>query len=86
MRRIPWTSHCSWSPGDGTFEIVEFWLTDDQRRRVRMREAPIYELSRGASAISGNPISAEAALQVAAAVPAAPAGAPELALFTDTPV
>jgi hypothetical protein len=51
-----------------------------------MREPPIYELSRGASAISGNPISAEAALQVAAAVPAAPAGAPELALFTDTPV
>ena len=33
-------------PRKRNIEIVEFWKIDDQRRRVGIREAPVYELSR----------------------------------------
>ena len=65
-------------------EIVRFWETDNQRRRVRLREAPIYDLGRGEAAIQGEARKAEDALKVAAKVPAEPEDAPELQLFDDT--
>jgi hypothetical protein len=72
-------------PRRRNIEVVEFWLTDDQRRRVRLREAPTYDLSRGAHVIAGDKVSAEEALRVAAEVPAAPEGTEELTLFTNEP-
>ncbi|MDQ6749640.1 MAG: hypothetical protein M3Z33_02610, partial [Actinomycetota bacterium] len=71
-------------PRRRNIEVVEFWLTDDQRRRVRLREAPTYDLSRGAQVIVGEQISAEEALQIAARVPSEPEGADELQLFKDS--
>lgn len=41
-------------PRKRNIEIVSFWETDDQRRRVRLREAPIYDLNRANEAITGN--------------------------------
>jgi hypothetical protein len=73
-------------PRRRNIEIVRFWETDDQRRRVRLREAPIYDLARGAEVIKREAVPAEEALQVAAAVPPAPPDSPELQLFTDTGV
>jgi hypothetical protein len=64
-------------------EIVRFWETDNQRRRVRLREAPVYDLGRGEAAIRGEAREAEEALKVAAAVPADQADAPALQLFED---
>ena len=53
-------------PRRRNIEIVRFWETDDQRRRVRLREAPDYPLARGAAAIAGGePAQAEDALEVA---------------------
>ena len=39
-------------PRKRNIEIVRFWETDDQRRRVRLREAPIYDLKRATDAIA----------------------------------
>jgi hypothetical protein len=45
-------------------EHVEFWMTDDQRRPVGVREAPVYPLSRARDVIAGgNGESTEAALE-----------------------
>jgi hypothetical protein len=63
-------------------EIVRFWETDSQRRRVRLREAPVYDLGRGEAAIRGEVRHAEEALKVAAALPPEP-GTAELRLFDD---
>jgi hypothetical protein len=49
-------------------EIVRFWETDSQSRRVRLREAPDYPLARGDALIKGEQI-AEEALEVADEVP-----------------
>lgn len=70
-------------PRRRNIEIVRFWETDDQRRRVRLREAPVYDLSRAAEAIKYESIPGEKALQVAAEVPRAPADSRELHLFDD---
>lgn len=37
-------------------EHVEFWRVDEQRRRAGVREAPVYELSRAATAISADTV------------------------------
>ena len=53
-------------PRRRNIEVVRFWETDDQRRRVRLREAPDYPLARAAEAIaSGSVVPAEQALEVA---------------------
>lgn len=53
-------------PRRRNIEIVRFWETDEQRRRVRLREAPEYPLKRGAEAIAaGEPTQAETALELA---------------------
>lgn len=53
-------------PRRRNIEVVRFWETDDQRRRVRLREAPDYPLERAAKAIaSGSVVPAEQALEVA---------------------
>ena len=53
-------------PRRRNIEIVRFWETDEQRRRVRLREAPDYPLKRGAEAIAaGEPTQAETALELA---------------------
>jgi hypothetical protein len=42
-------------------ELVEFWATDEQRRRRGLREAPIYPLSRALTiAAAGPPVQTEA--------------------------
>jgi hypothetical protein len=70
-------------PRRRNIEIVRFWETDDQRRRVRLREAPIYELSRGEAVISGEGgTKAEEALQIAESVPTETNGE-SLRLFTE---
>jgi hypothetical protein len=56
-------------PRRRNIEIVRFWETDDQRRRVQLREAPDYPLQRGKAAIEGEAASAEEALEVAEDVP-----------------
>jgi len=57
-------------PRRRNIEIVEFWKTDDQRRRVRLREAPDYPLERGDAIVKGEHVaSAEDALEVAGEVP-----------------
>jgi hypothetical protein len=57
-------------PRRRNIEVVKFWETDDQRRRVRLREAPDYPLERGAAVINGDQVAkAEDALQVADEVP-----------------
>jgi hypothetical protein len=70
-------------PRRRNIEIVKFWMTDDQRRRVRLREAPIYDLARAGAVVAGDSASAEEALEVAAEVPSAPVESPELRLFDD---
>jgi hypothetical protein len=70
-------------PRRRNIEIVKFWETDHQRRRVRMREAPIYSLDRAATVVAGTPVAAEEALQVASGIPTEPAESPELKLFAD---
>jgi hypothetical protein len=72
-------------PRRRNIEIVRFWETDNQRRRVRLREAPVYDLGRGEAVIRGEGRKAEEALEVAAAVPAEGTDAPELLLFQDPP-
>jgi hypothetical protein len=68
-------------PRRRNIEIVRFWETDDQRRRVRLREAPDYPLERGAAAIAGGEVArAEDALEVADQLPVDD-GAPPLTLF-----
>jgi hypothetical protein len=68
-------------PRRRNIEIVKFWETDDQRRRVRMREAPVYGLDRAATALAGASAPAEEALQLAARIPEEPPESPELTLF-----
>ena len=43
-------------PRRRNIEIVEFWKSDDQRRRVRLREAPDYPLERGAAVMAGDEV------------------------------
>lgn len=69
-------------PRRRNIEIVRFWETDDQRRRVRLREAPDYPLERGAAVISGEEVAtAEEALEIAEEVPVDDARGDELTLF-----
>jgi hypothetical protein len=69
-------------PRRRNIEIVEFWKTDDQRRRVRLREAPDYPLERGAAVISGDrSATVEDALKVASDVPVVTTTTDELKLF-----
>jgi hypothetical protein len=69
-------------PRRRNIEIVEFWRTDEQRRRVRLREAPDYPLERGAAVIAGEEVAAaEDALKVAREVPVDTETADELKLF-----
>jgi hypothetical protein len=70
-------------PRRRNIEIVKFWETDHEHRRVRMREAPVYALDRAVIVVAGTPVSAEEALQLAAEVPEEPAESPELKLFAD---
>jgi hypothetical protein len=57
-------------PRRRNIEIVRFWETDDQRRRVRLREAPDYPLARGDALVKGEQVAkAEDALEVADEVP-----------------
>jgi hypothetical protein len=56
-------------PRRRNIEIVKFWETDDQRRRVRLREAPDYPLQRGADVAAGESARAEDALDMAAELP-----------------
>lgn len=51
-------------PRRRNIEIVKFWETDNQRRRVRVREAPVYELTRGKVAVDGGEVVAEEALEL----------------------
>lgn len=37
-------------------EIVEFWKTDDQRRPVGLREAPVFELERARRVLTSEPV------------------------------
>jgi hypothetical protein len=69
-------------PRRRNIEIVRFWETDDQRRRVRLREAPDYPLARGDAVIRGDEIrKAEDALEVADEVPIDTAASEPLQLF-----
>jgi hypothetical protein len=53
-------------PRRRNIEIVKFWETDDQRRRVKLREAPVYDLSRAAAIKEGSGgARAEDALKIA---------------------
>jgi hypothetical protein len=69
-------------PRRRNIEIVRFWETDEQRRRVRMREAPDYPLSRAEAAVAGEEVQAEEALTVADRLPVDD-DAPPLRLFDD---
>jgi glutathione S-transferase len=63
-------------------EIVRFWETDDQRRRVRLREAPDYPLARADEVIKGEEVTrAEDALDVADEIPDDSPTAEPLKLF-----
>jgi hypothetical protein len=69
-------------PRRRNIEIVRFWETDDQRRRVRLREAPDYPLLRGDALVKGDRSArAEEALRVADQVPADTDAAEPLRLF-----
>lgn len=69
-------------PRRRNIEIVRFWETDDQRRRVRLREAPDYPLGRGDAVIKGEQVAkAEDALGVADDVPVDARTAEPLKLF-----
>ena len=69
-------------PRRRNIEIVRFWETDDQRRRVRLREAPDYPLGRGVAVIRGEEVAtAEEALEIADEVPVDDATTEELTLF-----
>lgn len=53
-------------PRKRNIEIVSFWETDDQRRRVKLREAPIYDLARATNVIAqDSDTRAEEALEIA---------------------
>lgn len=53
-------------PRRRNIEIVRFWETDDQRRRVKLREAPTYDLRRAQEIIDGDTTArAEDALEIA---------------------
>jgi len=68
-------------PRKRNIEIVKFWETDDQRRRVRLREAPVFPLERARAALEGDAHgTAEQALETAKALDEAPEE-PELRLF-----
>lgn len=70
-------------PRRRNIEIVRFWETDAQRHRVRLREAPVYDLSRGEAAIQRDvPAKAEEAIEVAKRVEEDPSDEP-LQLFPD---
>ena len=56
-------------PRKRNIEIVKFWETDDQRRRVRLREAPVFSLEQAQDAVSGAAhATAEEALETARAI------------------
>lgn len=68
-------------PRKRNIEIVRFWETDDQRRRVKLREAPVYDLKRAADIITQEvEVRAEEALEIAEAAEAEPGDTP-LRLF-----
>lgn len=53
-------------PRRRNIEIVRFWETDAQRRRVRLREAPTYDLKRAAEVITKEgEVKAEEAIELA---------------------
>ena len=53
-------------PRKRNIEIVKFWETDDQRRRVRLREAPVFPLQTAQAALEGDAhATAQDALEVA---------------------
>ena len=53
-------------PRKRNIEIVSFWETDDQRRRVKLREAPIYDLKRATEVIAQDiDTRAEEAIEIA---------------------
>lgn len=53
-------------PRKRNIEIVSFWETDDQRRRVKLREAPIYDLTRATNVITqDSDTRAEEAIEIA---------------------
>jgi hypothetical protein len=52
-------------PRRRNIEIVRFWETDAQHRRVRLREAPVYDLKRAAEVISQEgDVTAEQAIEL----------------------
>jgi hypothetical protein len=53
-------------PRRRNIEIVQFWETDSEHRRVRLREAPTYDLKRASAALSrGEGTKAEEAIELA---------------------
>lgn len=69
-------------PRRRNIEIVRFWETDDQRRRVHLREAPDYPIARGEMRIKGERgAPAEEALVVANGIPVETSAAEPLKLF-----
>jgi hypothetical protein len=51
-------------PRQRNIEIVEFWRIDDQRRRVGVREAPVYELSKAQGVLAkGRQATTESAIE-----------------------
>ncbi len=69
-------------PRRRNIEIVRFWETDVQRRRLRLREAPDYPLARGDAITKGERLAkAEDALEVAHGVPVDGTTAEPLRLF-----
>jgi hypothetical protein len=70
-------------PRRRNIEVVRFWETDDQRRRVKLREAPVYDLARAKGvATAGAGVRAEEAIEIANRVESEPEGEP-LQLFAD---
>lgn len=68
-------------PRKRNIEIVRFWETDDQRRRVKLREAPVYDLKRAAGIIAQEgDVRAEEAIEIVESTEDEPDDAP-LRLF-----
>jgi hypothetical protein len=69
-------------PRRRNIEIVRFWETDDQRRRVHLREAPDYPLARGSAIVTGEQLAtAEQAIEVANSIPVDTSAAEPPTLF-----
>ena len=69
-------------PRRRNIEIVRFWETDDQRRRVRLREAPVYDLTAATPRSEARRREAEEALKVAAPSPPSPRTRPSSSCST----